>query len=209
MPFRRLLTLLAALLVAAPAWAEQLKPFDEGPSRPGFADFRARMTEAVEARDRAFLRAHTAPDIKWSFGADNGRDTFMATIEENPELWGELRWVLEHGGAFDENGDFIAPYTYAADTGMDPFRAGIVTGSDVNVRASPDTNALAIERLSHEVVEVETWGLGRGDRWARIALPGGGHGFMVTDYLRSPIDYRARFAQRDGTWVMEMFVAGD
>lgn len=211
MPIRSWILAAAALLClgAQPAWAEELRPFDEGPDAPGFAAFRDRMVDAVEARDTEFIRTHAATDILLGFGGESGQDALIDRLEADPGLWDELRWVLTHGGAFGDDGRFTAPYTFVADIAMDPFRAGIVTGADVNARASPDLNALVVATLSHEVVEVQEWSLGRDGRWARIAVPGGGHAFMAADFLRSPIDYRARFARRDGTWKMELFVAGD
>ena len=51
--------------------------------------------------------------------------------------------------------------------------------------------------------------LGHGHPWQRIALPGGGTGYVTAPEFRSPIDYRARFEKRDGRWRMIVFIAGD
>lgn len=207
---RTILTAVLAL-AAVSAAAETLEPFDEAPQDPELVAVRDTLVEAVEARDPGALLPHVAPDVKLSFGGEEGRAALRDALRTDPSLWDELHWILTHGGGFSD-GMFLAPYTFAGDTAADPFSAGIVTASDVNLRASPDTNALVMDRLSHAVVEVVDWEAGEfglPGGWARVALPDGRHGYMARRYLRSPIDHRVLFEKADGGWRISSFLAGD
>ena len=100
------------------------------------------MLEAIDRRDVAYVLRILDPAIKNSFGGDGGIEEFkQAWKPESPdsELWTELRFVLAHGGAFQE-GNFVAPYFFSSFPDLhdvpgydeDSFRYGAVIG-DVRV----------------------------------------------------------------------------
>jgi len=46
------------------------------------------------------------------------------------------------------------------------------------------------------------------EEWAAIRM-NGQKAYIATRFIRSPIDYRARFRYADGRWRLVFFVAGD
>src|SRR5690606_11432327 len=83
-------------------------------------EFRTRLLQAVEQRDKDYLLSILAPDVKVSFGGDSGPEDFRRVWNlDSPDttVWRELRDILTRGGAFvpgSEAGDlFVVPYVYA------------------------------------------------------------------------------------------------
>ena len=140
--------------VAAPAQTVEAPPVDEADAVPGFAAYRARLLEAVVARDIDAILSMAGADIHLSFGGESGRAALRAFLEVPPEdfapanrheapalrerNWADLETVLRMGGRFDGDGRFIAPYPFTFDLpgGMDPFEALFVTGTGVALRAA-------------------------------------------------------------------------
>jgi hypothetical protein len=75
------------------------------------------------------------------------------------------------------------------------------------LRSKPDAKAAARMRLPAWTVlsEVEH----DGGSWIAVRTPKGSNGFVSTEQVRSLIDYRIIFGQRDGHWQITAFVAGD
>ena len=46
-------------------------------------------------------------------------------------------------------------------------------------------------------------------RWTEVTAADGTKGFVKSDQLRSPVDYRAVFQPRKTGWKMTAFIAGD
>ena len=69
-----------------------------------------------------------------------------------------------------------------------------------------------LARLSFDVVRVTdstaTPGPGR-HAWIPVQLADGRAGWVSAEFIRSPVDYRAIFARRDGRWLLEALIAGD
>jgi len=102
----RLFLLALALLIAAPAVAQigTLEPVDEAADDPSFVLFRARLLEGVAMRDTAFVLAHLHPDVKVSFGGDDGVEGFRRIWLERtsePTLWTELASFLPFGSTYE------------------------------------------------------------------------------------------------------------
>ena len=217
----RLPLLLALLLAALPAAAQvaTLPPRDEGASDPSFYTFRARLLEALAARDTETVLAAFAPDAKLSFGdAATGPAGVRALwLDARPrdglDLWSTLARAVAMGSVREGDGLITAPYTYAGPPDdLDPFTHGTIIGEDVNVRAEPAPSAEVIAQLSYAVVPVVEWGYSEreGERlWHRIRLADGREGYVAGDYLWSPVGYRVGFERREGGWQIVFFVAGD
>lgn len=184
-------------------------PFvDEGPSKPGFAAYRARLRTAVERRDIGALVEAADPGIRLGFDASGGADTLRKQFQENSALWDELRVVLANGGRFSTPTSFAAPYVYASwPERFDAFECAAITGRNVRLRSAPRLDAPVVASLSYAIVRP----IDRDPRelWVRVQPGDGRTGYVWHAYVRSSIDYRALFNLSDGRWRMTAFVAGD
>jgi hypothetical protein len=184
-----------------------------------FRAFRDSTLAALARKDRTHLYGILAPDIRSSFGADDGMDGFrlMWDIEDpDTRLWSELARVLRMGGAFAAESMFMAPYVYALwpDT-LDAFEFVAVTSPRAAVRRAPASSADTIGIASYGILPLEKW---RGmpespaepdTSWAGVVLPDGRSGWLRSEDVHSPVGWRAIFERRDGRWRMTAFVAGD
>lgn len=215
------LVLLATSALVAPLSPARAKtgaaPADQAKRDPALVRVRAAMLAAAKARDFARLAPHVDPRIQLDFGGGAGIAEFRKRMGKGAELWDELIWVLEHGGRFEKDGTFMAPYTFTADTGkLDPFEAGIVIGTAV-ARAEPQPSGRVIARLTNTVVKVVDWRRSektpapfyRRTDWVGIDLGGKGRAWIEAKHVRSAVDYRAGFAKKGGAWKMTVFIAGD
>lgn len=222
---RALLVVLMLLVAPLTAWAQsiQVKPFDQAEQNPEFKAFRDALLASVKARDLEAVVAAAAPDIDLSFGGDSGPERFRDFLSGKEEWAGESYWrdleaVLSLGGAFFEDGTFAAPYVYTDTTQLpeevDYFTVFYCTGDKVRMRANPSTDAAVIGQLSYDIVVADdpdqiaaTDASGRD--WFYVRTFDGRKGWVAAQFLRSPYQYRAGFAQRDGQWMMTFFLAGD
>jgi hypothetical protein len=202
----------------------RLAPVDEADQNPDFRQFRDRLITAVNKQDVGFLKQHVHANIKYSFGATDGMTGFLEFWQldadpEKSEIWTELGKVLALGGAFynQEKSSFIAPYVFSRfPDEYDAFLHVAAVTDNVDVYAEPDESSSVITRLNHNIVKVypgETQEFAgqtshEETKWTKIELPSG-YGFVNAEYVRSPIDYRAMFTNKDGVWKMTFFVAGD
>lgn len=206
-----------ALLPAVDSSAPKFLPVDQADE--SFRAFRNSTLAALARKDTTYLYGILAPDIRSSFGPDDGIDGFrrMWDIEDpDTRLWSELARVLRMGGAFATDSMFMAPYVYALwpDT-LDAFEFVAVTSPRAAVRSAPATSADTIGTASYGILPLEKW---RGmpespaepdTSWAGIALPDGRSGWLRSQDVLSPVGWRAIFARRNGRWLMTAFVAGD
>ena len=203
----------AALLMTTGSLAAagaQLLPVDEASRRPDFFSFRAGVQRAIAQRDPAALLAIVHPQIRNSFGDDDGIDTFRRMWIDTPEsgIWNELGTVLALGGSFHDDDTFVAPYVYSKwPDPFDAFEHVAVIGADVRVRAKPSVDAPALSSVSFVILPVAA-PADTAD-WRAVRLDGGGTGYVASRYARSPVDYRAVFRFASGQWKMVTFVAGD
>jgi hypothetical protein len=220
------LTLRVVVVAVALCWlgtplaaqADRLLPVDEAPRSPDFFAFRARLLVALARRDTTALLEAVAPEIRNSFGGDNGASDFRTRWrlqDPGSELWPELAAVLALGGTFENDSTFVAPYVFTRfPDSLDAFEYVAVIGENVRVRAEPALTAPILARVSFEVV-------GRARKppraltpseaalWEPLQLADGRVGYVARAFLRSPIGYRAAFVRRGGRWLMTLFVAGD
>jgi len=208
--------LAALLLLSVPVPAEELKltPVDEAAEDPAFLAFLDDLLAAIRRRDLEAVAAVASDDIKLSFGGSYGRATFREWLVEDDtglgtSYWVELERAIGLGGVFEGPGSFCTPYVFCLDIPdcdtCDPYETLIATSDRAPVYGSPDRSSEVVASLSYSVVRT----LDHGHPWQRIALPGGGTGYVTAPDFRSPIDYRARFENRDGRWLMTLFIAGD
>lgn len=202
----------------------QLTPVDEAKKDASFFAFREKFIAAVKKRDTKFLLATLDRNVKGSFGGDSGIADFKKLWklnQPNSALWNELLTVLTNGGTFTEgkpakNKEFCAPYSYTLfPPDLNAFEYQIIFGSNVNLRAKPDSDSAVIAQLSYNVIKVDYENSVKKPKqedeyvWLKIETLGGKEGFVSADFVRSPIDYRGCFEKIGGKWKMTFFLAGD
>jgi hypothetical protein len=190
--------------------APQLRPRDEAAKRPDLVELRRALRNAVTHRDVDAVVKILDPNVKASFGGDEGVEDFKRFYfggnGGGVDFWKELAEALSLGGTFMAPETFATPYVYSAwPEVLDAFDCIAVVGTSVRVRAAPRVSAPPIARLTHAIVRAH------GDRndWTSVELPDGRTGYVASRYLRSPVDHRAVFQFRDGRWWLAAFVAGD
>ena len=208
-----LLFLLSGPAADRAACAQQtLRPVDQAASQPDFFTFRARLQSAIARRDTQAVLAVVHKDIKNSFGGEDGIDEFRqmwALSQPDSKLWEALGTALALGGIFQGDGSFAAPYVFGLwPEGADPFGQVAILGSAVRVRAEPNAAAEPVSRLTFAIVDVAE-AASPNETWVAVRLAGGKVGYVDRRFVRSPVDYRAIFAQSDGRWQLTMFLAGD
>ena len=143
----------------------------------------------------------------------------MDTDPENSKLWKELSSVLNLGCVLRQ-GAFEGPYlsVHFPYNRFEPHSYGVVAGSGVNLRSAPSRTARIIAQVGHLIVRTEidagerrikeTIG-GETHEWIRIVLPSGQRCYVYGKYFRTPLDFRARFEEKDDIWYLTSFIAGN
>ena len=203
-----------ALLVATTLAAaqSQLLPVDEASKRPEFFAFRARLLRTIARPDPAAQLAVVHPQIRNSFGDDDGIRGFrvMWTLEApESEIWDTLGTVLALGGTFQDENTFVAPYVFSRwPSQFDAFEHVAVIGSDVRVRSQATSTATTVASMSFAILPVARQAAEL-EGWTAVRLEGGRVGYVASEYVRSPIDYRAIFRFENRQWRLVMLIAGD
>lgn len=221
---RLVLALLAGTALSAPAAAltpaRRAKPiamFDEAKRDPSLVKAIAEMLAAAKTKDWKRLAPFVDPRIHLDFGGGVGRAEFGKRLAKGPSLWEELVWVLEHGGRFEKDGTFMAPYTFSAETGdLDPFEAGVMVAK-ATAHAEPRAESPVVAELDRVAVRVIDWkGTDQTPRpfyrrtdWVQIELADKRKAWLPANVVRSSVDYRAGLKKVRGAWKMTVFIAGD
>jgi hypothetical protein len=203
----------------------KLLPVDEGKRDASFSAFRAKALEAAKKRDVKYILSIVDANIKNTFGDSNGIDEFKKMWKlssPQSDFWDEFITVLEHGGAFwkrkgaPKNQIFHAPYTFTEfPADLDAVEHQAIFGDNVNLRSKPDANAPIVAGLSYNIVKVDYENSVKDENkegeysWLKVETLGGKKGFVKSEYVRSPIAYRAIFEKRNGKWKLVTFIAGD
>ncbi len=220
----KVLAVLWVLVFALAAAGQErfVRPVDEAAKDRSFLAFRTRLIAAAERKDAKFIDSIIDPDIKISFGIENGAANFRKFW--NPEakdskFWEEFTAVIKNGGAFFGEGRnkynaFAAPFPHTSwPDDLDAFEHQLIFGTNVNLREGPSVEAKVLDRLSYNVVKAvqdpEAPMSEERPEWIKIETLGGKSGYVNSRYVRSPIDYRAGFEKKRGQWKMTFFVAGD
>jgi hypothetical protein len=210
------LLVLAAVIFAGSAHAapnKQYPPRDDCLRIGEYFQFRQQFEDIVKRRNTAGLQALIASDIQWNFGGEPATKTAFAAKWNLSKgaaspIWAELDAILPLGCGI--NGKGIAfPHMFTAGLGDQDGELSkvLVTYEDVNLRASASSGAVSKAKISWELVDVKG-GIVK-DGWTPVTTADGKTGFIKSNYLRDPLDYRAGFEKRDGKWVMNFFAAGD
>jgi len=189
-----------------------LEPVDEAARRPDFLEFRRRLRDAVSRRDESAVLAIVHPNVRVSFGDDNGVEAFkkehLANRDSN--FWEEFATILRLGGRFRMEDAFDAPYSFSAwPANLDSFECLAVVGTRVRVRAAPGLDTRLLTALDFAIVRALPSDGAATPGWRRVQLADGRIGYMSSQFVRSPIDHRALFQLQDGRWRLMAYVAGD
>jgi hypothetical protein len=208
----RALAIGCSFAVASPLLAAvpRLPPSDTCGSEPGFADFKARLTNVIAQQDARALLAMLSDDVTVNFGGGRGRDAFAAFWkiqgDSTSPVWKELEQALARGCARD--GDALIAPSFLADLPdqFDSFETAIILPG-TRLRAGKGVKTA----LKGPVLD---WALANvlddeGEHWIEVAVPGGPRGFVSRGRTASLLGYRLNFKQRGGRWLITAFVAGD
>lgn len=176
-----------------------------------FEAFRRSLYRIISARDTTALFELLSPDIKSSFGGDEGLDGFRAHWElasGSTRLWAVLADVLMLSGRFEGPDRYVAPYTfYALPDSLDPYTHLIVLKPAVRVFARADATSRVVGILAYHVVRIAD--TVPPESWVGIAMKDRGVGFVQSEFVRSPLDYRITIERENGQWRIVYFLAGD
>jgi len=188
----------------------EFAPRDECREVEGAEAFRARLADAVEARDADNLVALAAPDVKLDFGGGAGTAELRSRLAaEDGALWEELDALMTLGCAKNREGGITLPWYFEQDLGdRDAMMSMIVLGEDVPLYAGADPATKQAGTLSWAGVEL-VGGLMPGKPRQQVKTADGKTGFVATGKLRSVIDYRLSASSRDGKWSFTSLLAGD
>ncbi len=199
-----------------------VKPVDEAKKDASFFAFRTKLVEATKKRDVKFVLSIVDPNIKNSFGGDDGIANFKKNwkIERADSLfWNEFLLVITNGGKFSSEGNvksFFAPYIFNSfPDDVDSFTYSAIFGSNVNLRELGDAKSKVVAQLSYNIVKVDFENSVKKPKskneyeWLKIETLGNKKGFVSASFVRSPIDFRAGFEKIGGKWKMTAFIAGD
>lgn len=198
-------------------------PFDQASKDTSFVVFREKLFQAVLEKDLIFLSSIIHNDIKFSFGAENGKADFLKiwklnSVAENSDFWAEMEEILILGGGFLDfsKKGFYAPFIFILEDIDDPYTQAVIIGEKVRLRDQPSSQGKIIGSLGWDLVEIindseqpEETINSETHLWQKVKTVRGETGFVYGKYIRSPIDFRAGFKQYDGRWMMDMFIAGD
>jgi hypothetical protein len=211
---------LLAIASAASAQEGRFTPIDEGATDIAWLNYKNRLVDALEARNRPALLSAIDPNVDNGPEQKPGLEEFRRRWDfddDKSPLWDELRKAVVLGGAYvkDDKGRnrFCTPYVAAKwPTDVDPFAFGAIVSTDVLVKTAPSSEARTVATLTHELVRVEDWEVadktpGFPQKWTRIQLQGNS-GYVPEQQIRSPIEHMACFAAPGGAWRLVSFTAG-
>src|SRR5690606_37111566 len=122
----------------------------------GAAEFRERLTKAVDARDADAFLDLVAEDIKLDFGGGSGREELRRRLTGGDRnLWEELDELLALGCAANRQGGITIPWIFEQKiSGVDPMAGMMVTGEEVPLREMPEESGAPLRTISWDVVEI-------------------------------------------------------
>jgi hypothetical protein len=133
-----------------------LPPKDGSGRDPGFAAFFTQLRETVRTKDAATLLRVVNPNIKNSFGGDDGVEEFRgiwAIDKPDSKIWGTLDRILKLGGSWLGQETYCAPHLFVEfPEDLDAFEHLVVTGTRVRLRVGASLGAPVRLGLSYTIV---------------------------------------------------------
>jgi hypothetical protein len=78
----------------------------------------------------------------------------------------------------------------------------------VRIRSGPNLESASVATASYSILELDSDSQPVTSGWAQVLI-NGKSGYIKSEFVRSPIDYRAMFEFSNGRWWMTFFAAGD
>lgn len=222
MAVRRTAWLAVLLVLVAGASAAQpvkLPPVDELAADASWTRFRARLIDALMKRDQKFLLGIVDKNVRNISGNDGVvefRKLWELNNAESP-LWSELPKVLFLGSAHSKHekvAEVCAPYVYYKWPANAPDDANaVVIAREALLKAAPSNSAFTLQTLSYDLISVADWEVADENKdskqlWVSARTPAG-TGYLPGEQVRSPLEYRACFAKRDGNWRLTGLEVGE
>ena len=187
----------------------QMLPIDEAAEDTNLLAFREALLDAVEDRNIQFLEDHLAENGKYGFDGTT-KELLLETWDES--MWIEMDKAVGLGGIFfdEEKTEFITPYTFKGfPDNYDGFEFNVAISSDVKVYEIKDISSTVIDTLNYSVVKVPA--MYEDELWTIVELPSGKLGYVKSEEIRSPIDYRVYFTKKpdSGEWEITGMLVGD
>lgn len=190
-----------------------VKPQNDVKEGSSFAKFLEEYRKALTNKDEAYVKAHTHPNVKISFGGHSGWDDLVSywKLDEGSDGFYKMMKTTLTYGAVDTSGGlgnaYTVPYYFQNfPSDYDAFTYSVCVGEGVNLRSRPTTESEVIGTASYSVLKVLA---PEKDGWIKVMMPSGDRAYIHADYLKSPIGYRATFTKVDNTWLLDFFVKGD
>lgn len=202
---------LSALCLAQPKIVTE---GDEASKDPSFLAYRQNLLAAVKRHDLPALSAALDPKIYYSYGIQKpGRDGFFAAWKVkkgDPSLWREMEEVLIHGGAFGQNGDFVAPYIFAKwPEKYDSLDYVAVLSPKASVYTKPDAQSPVVAEVGSTMLKLSRLNEKEHVGWTEVEVTPKKTGYIRNKDVRGGMDFRAIFEKKNGKWRMVTFIGGD
>lgn len=188
----------------------QIVPVDQGAADSSFAEFREELLKAARAADLPQVLTLMSPTVKYNENLTVGNLAEFKReweVDSRPERFlHALIDVLILGGRFDQEGNFVAPWTFTEFPGSawEMVTHIVVIRPSVPVFAEPRETAKLLARVSYTIFEKETGP----DGWNVVVLADGRRGYVGDSDIREPSGPRAYFRKIDGQWKLVVFAAG-
>jgi hypothetical protein len=201
--------LLMLVLLPVVGFAEKLMPVDESASDPTFVEFKTRLLGAIQRKDITTLVSILDPEVRVKSDGESGVEAFRRYWQLDKlapsRVWDELGTVLRLGATKDDS-EFIAPYVFTRfPHTVDAQTHFAVVRAAVDLRSAPSLTAPKVATLQHDIVQ--RIGVPKGG-WVEVRTEDKKTGWLQESDLRSPMDYRAFFEQKQGRWKITAFLNG-
>ncbi len=215
---------IAAILAAAQslAAAQDIKlvpAVDAAASNANWNRFKSRLLQALSKHDQKFVRGIIDSKIRntsETAGSAEFERLWEPQSAESP-LWSELSKVLFLGGVYVKNDggvtEYCMPYVYYNWPAEAPPEAGAIIAKQVLLKAQPSAAAPTLNTLSYDVVTVLDWDVADAapdgkQHWVKVS-GSGKEGYVPEEQIRSPLEYRACFVNKNAAWRMTGFEVGE
>jgi hypothetical protein len=197
----------------------KIAPVDEATSDATWPRFRTQLIDALIKRDQKFVMGivdRNVRNISEIKGVAEFRKLWEPNLATSP-LWTELPKVLFLGSAFVKQGqstEVCAPYVYYKWPANAPDDANAaIVAREALLKSRPSLSASTLQTLSYDLVAVADWEVPDDNKdstqiWLALQTPAG-RGYLPQEQVRSPLEYRACFAKREGHWRLTGLEVGE
>ena len=212
------LTLLFIMISFAASGQQKYPPRDDSAKSPELKLFVNDLKEIIRNKDSGKLLELVHPKVQFDFDEGVGVEKFQqkwTPEDKNSPLWTIMDKIVGLGGVFVKDRsnpffDFVFPYVNEVDLDADEyFNTLVVTGKDVNVRERPGLNAVVVGKLTYDIVSFDYEKSGDNDWYFVETTDKNISGYVNSDFVYSPVDYRMFLTKEKGKWMISCIVAGD